>query len=90
MFKRTAFMLFNAAVVVIAIAAAAWLTLTGHTLQIGGLLMAMSAILTAVIFGFRLAEGPGPDRLSIWTGPFRRARFDPSPPAAVSGLRRAA
>jgi hypothetical protein len=65
---------FNAAVAVLAAAAAAWLALTGHTLQIGGLLLAMGAILAAVIFGFRLAEGFGSDRLSIWVGPLRSIR----------------
>jgi hypothetical protein len=39
-------------------------------LQVGGLLIAMGAILGVVMFGFRLAEGFGTDRLSIWAGPF--------------------
>ena len=59
---------FNVAVVLIGTAAAVWLTITGHTLNIGGLLLAMGAILGAVFFGYRLAEG-GPGRLSIWAGP---------------------
>jgi len=59
---------FNAAVVVIGTAVAVWLTITGHTLNIGGLLLAMGAVLGAVFFGYRLAEG-GPGRLSIWAGP---------------------
>ena len=68
MFRRFASTVFNAAVVLIATAATVWLTITGHTLQIGGLLLAMGASLGAVMFGFRLAEGFGPDRLSIWAG----------------------
>jgi MFS-type transporter involved in bile tolerance (Atg22 family) len=69
MFKRIAFTVFNAAVALVGAAAAVWLTISGHTLEIGGLLLAMGAILGAVIFGFRLAEGFGPDHLSIWAGP---------------------
>ena len=57
------------AVVLVSAAVAVWLTMTGHTLQVGGLLIAMGAILGAVMFGFRLAEGFGPDRLSILPGP---------------------
>lgn len=66
--------LFNALVVVAGTALAVWMTLTGHTLLIGGLLVAMAAVLAAVIFGFRLAEGSGPDRLSIWVGPLTPLR----------------
>jgi len=69
MFRRIASTVFNAAVVLVATTAAIWLTITGHTLQIGGLLLAVGAILGAVMFGFRLAEGLGPGRLSIWAGP---------------------
>lgn len=69
MFRRIASTIFHTAVVLVATAVAVWLTITGHTLQIGGLLIAMGAILGAVIFGFRLAEGFGPDHLSIWAGP---------------------
>jgi len=29
----------------------------------------MGAVLATVIFGFLLADGLGPDRLSIWAGP---------------------
>ena len=77
MFNRIVSTVFTAAVMLIATAAAVWLTITGHTLQVGGLLMAMAAILGAVIFGLRLAEGFQPDRLSIWAGPLRS-----TPPAA--------
>lgn len=70
---------FSAAVVAIGTGGAVWLTITGHTLQIGGLLLAMGAILGAVFFGYRLAEGIGPDRLSIWTGPLWSNR--PTTPA---------
>lgn len=69
MFRRIVSTVFHAAVVLVAAAVAIWLTITGQTLQIGGLLLAMGAILAAVIFGFRLAEGFEPDRLSIWAGP---------------------
>lgn len=69
MFRRIVSTMFSAVVVLVATAAAAWLTMNGHTLHIGGLLLALGAILAAVMFGFRLAEGYGPDRLSIWAGP---------------------
>ena len=69
MLNKISSVIFNTAVVLVATAVALWLTIAGHTLQVGGLLIAMGAILGAVIFGFRLAEGFGPDRLSIWTGP---------------------
>lgn len=55
----------------LAVTTAVWLTITGHTLQIGGLLLAMGGFLGAVMFGFRLSEGYGPGRLSIWAGPLR-------------------
>jgi hypothetical protein len=67
--RRIVFAVFHAAVVLVATAVAVWLTITGHTLQIGGLLLAMGAVLGAVMFGFRLAEGLEPDLLSIWAGP---------------------
>ena len=73
MIRRIASMIFNMAVVLVATTAAIRLTLTGHTLQIGGLLLAMGALLGAVMFGFRLAEGFGPDRLSIWAGPVNQS-----------------
>ncbi len=68
MLKQVTSTVFNAVVVLVATATAVWLTVTGHTLQVGGLLLAMGAILGAVMYGFRLAEGFGPDRLSIWAG----------------------
>jgi hypothetical protein len=71
MLKRITWIVFNAAVALLAVTTAVWLTLTGHTLQIGGLLLAMGGLLGAVMFGFRLAEGYGPGRLSIWAGPLR-------------------
>lgn len=82
---------FHAAVVVVALAVAVWLTITGHTLHVGGLLIVMGAVLGAVMFGFRLAEGFGPDRLSIWAGPLSAVR-PPDPGIASSGdtLRKAA
>ncbi len=69
MFKTVISTSFHALVLVVAAAVAVWLTITGNTLHLGGLLMAMGAILGAVIFGFRLVEGFGADRLSIWAGP---------------------
>lgn len=69
MLNRIISTVFTAAAVFVGAAIAVLLTITGHTLQVGGLLMAMGAILGAVMFGFRLAEGFGPDRLSIWAGP---------------------
>ena len=69
MFHRITSTLFNAMVVLAGASLAVWMTLTGHTLLIGGLLVAMAAVLAAVIFSFRLAEGGGNDRLSIWAGP---------------------
>ena len=69
--KKITRIVFNAAVALLAVTTAVWLTITGHTLQIGGLLLAMGGVLGAVMFGFRLAEGYGPGRLSIWAGPLR-------------------
>ena len=79
MFKRTISTLFHALVVVVATRAAVGLTVTGHTLHVGGLLVAMGAVLGAVLFGFRLTKGFGPDRVSIWAGPLSAVR----PPEAV-------
>jgi hypothetical protein len=79
MLKTTISTVFHALVVVVATTVAAGLTVTGHTLHVGGLLVAMGAVLGAVFFGFRLAEGFGPDRVSIWAGPLSAVR----PPAAV-------
>ena len=79
MFKTTISTLFHALVVVVATTVAVGLTVTGHTLHVGGLLVAMGAVLGAVLFGFRLTEGFGPDRVSIWAGPLSAVR----PPEAV-------
>lgn len=91
MYRRIVCTVFHGAVVLVATAAAVWLAIAGHTLQIGGLLIGMWAILGAVMFGFRLAEGFGPDRLSIWAGPIWSMR--PAAPAYrenVDALRKAA
>lgn len=74
MLNRLTSTVFKAIVVLVALATAVWLTITGHTLVPGGLLVALGALLAAVIFGFLLAEGLGPDRLSIWAGPLRSMR----------------
>jgi hypothetical protein len=72
MLKKITWIVFNAAVALLAVTTAVWLTITGHTLQIGGLLLAMGGFLGAVMFGFRLAEGyDGPGRLSIRAGRLR-------------------
>jgi hypothetical protein len=78
MFKRTISTLFHALVVVVATAVAVGLTVTGHTLHVGGLLVAKGAVLGAVLFGFGL-KGFGPDRVSIWAGPLSAVR----PPEAM-------
>ena len=91
MFTRIATTVFNASVMLVAATVAVWLTAAGHTREMGGLLMGLGAVLGAVTFGFRLAGGAGPDRLSIWAGPLRSTR--PGPPVAsarVAPLRRAA
>jgi len=74
MLSKITYLIFNAAVVLIAVATAVWLTITGQTLHVGGLLLALGAILGAVMFGFRLFEGFGPGRLSIWVGPLHSVR----------------
>ena len=74
MFRTMIATVFHALIVIVAAAVAVWLTITGHTLHVGGLLVAMGAVLGAVMLGFRLAEGFGPDRLSIWAGPLRAVR----------------
>ena len=79
MFRRTISTLFHALVVVVATTVAVGLTVTGHTLHVGGLLVAMGAVLGATLFGLRLIEGFGSDRLSIWAGPLSAVR----PPAAM-------
>lgn len=83
MLKRITSTVFYAGVVIMSVGAAIWLTLTGHTLYTGGLLMALGAVLAAVLFGFRLAEGFGPDRLSIWSG--RVLPHLPSTPTSADG-----
>jgi len=79
--------MFNVAVVVISAAIAIWLTVTGHASQIPGLLLSMGALLGAVIFGFRLAEGFAPDRLSIWAGPVWSIGPPPPPRDCAVGSR---
>ena len=74
MFKKITTTVFNGAIVLGGIATAVWLTITGNTLQIEGLMLAMGALLAAVIFGFRLIEGLGSDKLSIWVGPISSLR----------------
>ena len=91
MFRTIISTVFHAAVVAVALGVAVWLTTTGHTLQVGGLLLVMGAILGAVMFGFRLAEGFGPDRLSIWAGPLSAMRSsEPGVAKDGDGLREAA
>ncbi len=91
MLNQTTSIIFNAAVVLVASAVAIWLTITGHTLQVGGLLLSMGALLAAILFGFRLAEGVGPDYLSIWAGPVWSLRpRTPAPGKGGDALRRAA
>jgi len=91
MFRTIISTVFHALVAAVAAAVALWLTITGNTLHVGGLLMAMGAVLGAVMFGFRLAEGFGRDRLSIWAGPLSTMRAA-EPGAAKNGdaLREAA
>ena len=74
MLNKITSLVFNAAVVLIAVATAVWLTITGQTLHVGGLLLALGSVLGAVMFAFRLFEGFGPDRLSIWVGPLHSVR----------------
>ena len=84
MSNRIVSTIFNAAVVAIAAAVAVWLTITGQTSHIGGLLLMMGGVLGAVMFGFRLAEGVGPDQNSIYAGPISRVRpITRGPSAAV-------
>lgn len=91
MFRTIISTVFHALVAVVAAAAAVWLTITGHTLHLGGLLMAMGGVLGAVMFGFRLAEGFGPDRLSIWAGPLSAMRpAEPGLPKNGDAAREAA
>jgi len=82
--------IFNVAALLTGVAATAALVITGHMAYTGGFLLSMGAILGAILFGFRLAEGSGTDRLSIWVGPLRPMR--PTPPSAsgVAALDKAA
>ncbi len=91
MFKTVISTIFHAAVMVVAAAVAVWLTITGHTLHVGGLLIAMGGVLGAVMFAFALAQGFGPDRLSIWAGPLSAVRpMGPVPAKNGDALREAA
>lgn len=74
MFKRITWIVFNGGVVLVSTTAVVWLTVTGHTLLVGGLLVGFAGVLAAVVFALRLAEGRGPDQLSIWVGPFTLGR----------------
>ena len=73
MFKKIAWTVFNGGVVLVSMAAVVWLTVTGHTLLVEGLLLGFGSVLAAVFFALRLAEGVGSDQLSIWVGPFASA-----------------
>ena len=75
MLNRITSAVFNVAVLLVAAASAVWLTITGHTLLLEGMLVALGAVLAAVIFGMRLAGGFGTDRLSIWAGPLWKIRL---------------
>jgi hypothetical protein len=77
MLKRITWILFNAIAMIAAAGVAVWLTVTGHTLQIGGLLLAMGGVMAAVLLAFRVAGGYGPGELSIWAGPFRSLQREP-------------
>ena len=77
MLKRITWVLFNAVAMIATAGIAVWLTLTGHTLQIGGLLLAMAGVMATVLFAFRVAGGYGPGELSIWAGPFRSIKSEP-------------
>jgi len=70
MLKWVTWAAFNTVAIIAATGMAVWLTLTGHTVQIGGLFFAIAGVLTTVRFAFRLAGAYGPGELSIWAGPF--------------------
>jgi hypothetical protein len=61
--------LFNLAVMAIALGGSVWLVAGESALFIEILLLLNGALLAALVFGFRLAEGSNPQSLSIWTGP---------------------
>ena len=65
--------LFNLAVMAIALGGSIWLVAGPSALFIEVLLMFNGALLAALVFGFRLAEGSN-QSLSIWTGPVPRRR----------------
>ena len=88
MFTKVVSTVFNGAVVVVAAAAAVWLTVTGHTLHIGGLLLMLGSVLAAVIFAFKLVDDLGSGRVSIYAGPLSSVR--PRIPSPSGALRRAA
>lgn len=88
MFHRIVSTVFSAAVVVVSTTIAVRLLITGHTLQIGGLLLMIGGVLAAVMFGFKLAEGLGPDQTSIYAGPLSRVR--PRTSSTSGALRKAA
>lgn len=90
MFHKITWTVFYAGVMLAAAAAAVWLTITGHTLQIGGLLLAMGSILGAMLSGFRLAEGFGPGETSIWAGPWKSVRPAQPPLKPQPAARKAA
>ena len=60
--------LFDLAVMAIALGGSVWLVAGESALFIEILLLLNGALLAALVFGFRLAEGSNPQSLSIWTG----------------------
>ncbi len=72
MIKKIASIVFFAGSTLAAALTAVWLTATGHTDQVSGMLLALWGVFGAVLLSFRLAEGFGPERLSIWAGPVCR------------------
>jgi hypothetical protein len=66
--------LFDLAVMAIALGGSVWLVAGESALFIEILLLLNGALLAALVFGFRLAEGSNPQSLSIWTGPVPRRR----------------
>jgi hypothetical protein len=53
MFKCVTWAIFNAVAITAATGTAVWLTITGHTLQIGGLLLAMGGVMARQAAGLR-------------------------------------
>ena len=66
--------LFDLAVMAIALGGSVWLVAGESALFIEILLLLNGALLAALVFGFRLAEGFNPPSLSIWTGLVPRRR----------------